>query len=119
MAAAFNRTDCAGGRHVKKWLNSSDNTLYSALCFQGGANFRAAIERDCGSLEGVREWLAHPEQGKPGEALPLQRQVLEVQERVLSPEHPQTLRTTAKLAGSLSDQDKHPEAQALIARTVV
>ena len=36
-----------------------------------------------------------------------------MQERVLSPEHPQTLRTTAKLAGSLSDQDKHPEAEAL------
>ena len=44
--------------------------------------------------------------GKHSEAEQLYRQVLEVRERVLGPEHPDTLKTKHNLADTLQDQGK-------------
>jgi tetratricopeptide (TPR) repeat protein len=53
------------------------------------------------------------EQGKHTEAEALQRQVLEVEELVLGPEHPDTLTAKDNLANSLSGQGKDTEAEVL------
>jgi pyruvate dehydrogenase E1 component len=55
MSAAFEQE---GGRHVKQWLNKSDNTMYSALCFQGGKHFRKQLKKDLADVPGVEHWLA-------------------------------------------------------------
>jgi hypothetical protein len=53
------------------------------------------------------------DQGEHDEAEALQRHVLKVQERVVGPEHPDTLGTRHNLSISLSGLGKHPEAEAL------
>jgi hypothetical protein len=50
-------------------------------------------------------------QGKRAEAEQMQREVLDMQRRVLGPEHPDALITTSNLAASLHDQGKHAEAE--------
>jgi hypothetical protein len=50
-------------------------------------------------------------QGKYAEAETMTREVLDVQRRVLGPEHPGTLTTMSNLATSLRDQGKHAEAE--------
>jgi len=43
MQAAFQRP---GGQQLRGWIDQCDNTLYSALCFKGGAAWRARLEQD-------------------------------------------------------------------------
>ncbi|SDW79207.1 pyruvate dehydrogenase E1 component [Ruegeria halocynthiae] len=45
MQAAFRRP---GGEHLRDWIDSCENALYSALTFKGGAAWRAQLEQDFG-----------------------------------------------------------------------
>jgi hypothetical protein len=49
--------------------------------------------------------------GKHAEAEQMQRELLDLQRRVLGPEHPNTLATMNNLANTLDDQGKHAEAE--------
>jgi hypothetical protein len=55
--------------------------------------------------------IALSAQCKYVEAEQMRREILEVQRRVLGPEHPETLASTGHLAVSLSSQGKHDEAE--------
>ena len=43
MQAAFKRP---GGKYLRDWIDSCENTLYSALTFKGGVAWRAQLEQD-------------------------------------------------------------------------
>jgi pyruvate dehydrogenase E1 component len=51
LAAAFARED---GEALRAWIDDCPNSLYSALTFQGGAAWRAALLTDLGRSAGVR-----------------------------------------------------------------
>jgi pyruvate dehydrogenase E1 component len=51
LEAAFARED---GDHLRRWIDDCPNSLYSALTFQGGAAWRAALLTDLGRIDGVR-----------------------------------------------------------------
>jgi hypothetical protein len=51
------------------------------------------------------------DQGKYSDAEAEERAVLKLQENVLGPEHPDTLRTRDDLAGALEGQSKHRDAE--------
>ena len=53
-------------------------------------------------------------QGKHADAERIQREVLQVQKRVLGAEHPSTLASASNLASSLSKQDKFAEAEQML-----
>ena len=53
-------------------------------------------------------------QGKHAEAVQMQRELLDVQRRVLGPEHPHTLTTMSNLASSLRGQGKRAEAETML-----
>ena len=54
LEAAFARE---GGEALRRWIDDCPNSLYSALTFQGGAAWRAALLADLGRTEGVRAIL--------------------------------------------------------------
>jgi len=51
LEAAFARD---GGEALRRWIDDCPNSLYSALTFQGGAAWRAALLAELGRDEGVR-----------------------------------------------------------------
>lgn len=51
LEAAFARE---GGEALRRWIDDCPNSLYSALTFQGGAAWRAALLSELGRDEGVR-----------------------------------------------------------------
>ncbi|MFC7477349.1 1-deoxy-D-xylulose-5-phosphate synthase N-terminal domain-containing protein [Dankookia sp. GCM10030260] len=51
LEAAFARE---GGESLRRWIDDCPNSLYSALTFQGGAAWRAALLAELGREEGVR-----------------------------------------------------------------
>jgi pyruvate dehydrogenase E1 component len=51
LSAAFARE---GGEALRLWIDDCPNSLYSALTFQGGAAWRAAVLADLGRDKGVR-----------------------------------------------------------------
>jgi len=51
LEAAFARE---GGEALRRWIDDCPNSLYSALTFQGGAAWRAALLAELGRDEGVR-----------------------------------------------------------------
>ncbi|WP_456318777.1 1-deoxy-D-xylulose-5-phosphate synthase N-terminal domain-containing protein [Belnapia arida] len=51
LEAAFARE---GGESLRRWIDDCPNSLYSALTFQGGAAWRAALLTDLGREEGIR-----------------------------------------------------------------
>ncbi len=51
LEAAFARE---GGEDLRRWIDDCPNSLYSALTFQGGAAWRAAVLADLGRSKGVR-----------------------------------------------------------------
>jgi pyruvate dehydrogenase E1 component len=51
LEAAFARE---GGEALRRWIDDCPNSLYSALTFQGGAAWRAALLTDLGREEGLR-----------------------------------------------------------------
>ncbi len=51
LEAAFARED---GDHLRCWIDDCPNSLYSALTFQGGAAWRAALLSDLGRISGIR-----------------------------------------------------------------
>jgi pyruvate dehydrogenase E1 component len=51
LTAAFARE---GGEALRLWIDDCPNSLYSALTFQGGAAWRAALLTDLGRTPGVR-----------------------------------------------------------------
>ncbi len=51
LQAAFDRP---GGEGLRAWIDDCPNSLYSALTFQGGAAWRAAVLADLGRSRGVR-----------------------------------------------------------------
>jgi len=51
LLAAFARE---GGEDLRRWIDDCPNSLYSALTFQGGAAWRAALLSDLGRSRGVR-----------------------------------------------------------------
>ncbi|MCO6416717.1 transketolase [Siccirubricoccus sp. KC 17139] len=51
LQAAFARE---GGESLRRWIDDCPNSLYSALTFQGGAAWRAALLTDLGREEGIR-----------------------------------------------------------------
>ncbi|GGC50001.1 pyruvate dehydrogenase E1 component [Siccirubricoccus deserti] len=51
LQAAFARE---GGEELRRWIDDCPNSLYSALTFQGGAAWRAALLTDLGRVEGIR-----------------------------------------------------------------
>ncbi|MGI9169041.1 MAG: hypothetical protein ACR2FH_02525 [Caulobacteraceae bacterium] len=55
LEAAFARP---GGAELRAWLDACANDLHSALCFQGGAAWRAAILADLGAQSPARDLLA-------------------------------------------------------------
>ena len=54
LEAAFARE---GGEALRHWIDDCPNSLYSALTFQGGAAWRAALLADLGRSAGVRAIL--------------------------------------------------------------
>ncbi len=54
LEAAFARE---GGEHLRRWIDDCPNSLYSALTFQGGAAWRAAVLSDLGREKAVRAIL--------------------------------------------------------------
>jgi tetratricopeptide (TPR) repeat protein len=57
-------------------------------------------------------------QGRYRDAEPLHRRALEIRERVLGPEHPDTATSLSKLARSLDDQGRHQDAEPLHRRAL-
>ena len=57
-------------------------------------------------------------QGKYAQAEALQSQVMEIKQRVLGPEHPDTLRSMYNLARIYSDERKYASAEALFGKTL-
>ena len=51
LQAAFERE---GGEALRRWIDDCPNSLYSALTFQGGAAWRAALLAELGREEGLR-----------------------------------------------------------------
>ncbi|WP_141563061.1 1-deoxy-D-xylulose-5-phosphate synthase N-terminal domain-containing protein [Teichococcus rhizosphaerae] len=51
LEAAFARED---GEHLRRWIDDCPNSLYSALTFQGGAAWRAALLSELGRIPGIR-----------------------------------------------------------------
>ena len=51
LEAAFARED---GEHLRRWIDDCPNSLYSALTFQGGAAWRAALLAELGRIPGIR-----------------------------------------------------------------
>ncbi|TDH63869.1 transketolase [Dankookia rubra] len=51
LEAAFARE---GGEELRRWIDDCPNSLYSALTFQGGAAWRAALLAELGRSPGVR-----------------------------------------------------------------
>ncbi len=47
-----------GGDALRRWIDDSPNSLYSALAFQGGAAWRERLLRDLGDTSGIRALLA-------------------------------------------------------------
>src|SRR4028118_159694 len=56
LEAAFARED---GEHLRRWIDDCPNSLYSALTFQGGAAWRAALLAELGRLPGIRALITH------------------------------------------------------------
>ncbi len=54
LEAAFTRP---GGEALRRWIDDCPNSLYSALAFQGGAAWRAALLAELGRTGGVRAIL--------------------------------------------------------------
>ena len=54
LEAAFARP---GGEALRRWIDDCPNSLYSALTFQGGAAWRAALLAELGRTHGVRAIL--------------------------------------------------------------
>ncbi len=46
-----------GGEALRTWIDACPNDLYAALCFKGGAAWRAHLESDLGRNAGVRSLL--------------------------------------------------------------
>ena len=51
LQAAFARDD---GEELRRWIDDCPNSLYSALTFQGGGAWRAALLAELGRVRGVR-----------------------------------------------------------------
>ena len=51
LQAAFARP---GGEALRAWIDGCPNDLYAALCFKGGAAWRAHLESDLGRNPGIR-----------------------------------------------------------------
>ncbi|MDR4168286.1 transketolase, partial [Bacillus paranthracis] len=51
LEAAFAREE---GEHLRRWIDDCPNSLYSALTFQGGAAWRAALLAELGRIPGIR-----------------------------------------------------------------
>ena len=54
LQAAFARP---GGEALRDWIDRCPNDLYAALCFKGGAAWRAHLESDLGRNPGIRAVL--------------------------------------------------------------
>src|SRR5687767_10375833 len=54
LQAAFAR---AGGDVLRDWIDACPNDLYAALCFKGGAAWRAHLESDLGRNQAIRSLL--------------------------------------------------------------
>jgi pyruvate dehydrogenase E1 component len=54
LEAAFARPD---GHHLREWIDSCPNSLYSALVFKGGAGWREHLGRDLNRYPGIRTIL--------------------------------------------------------------
>ncbi|WP_159999726.1 1-deoxy-D-xylulose-5-phosphate synthase N-terminal domain-containing protein [Roseomonas sp. 18066] len=51
LEAAFARPE---GEHLRRWIDDCPNSLYSALTFQGGTAWRAALLAELGRIPGIR-----------------------------------------------------------------
>ncbi len=54
LQAVFRRP---GGEALREWIDECSNALYSVLTYKGGPAWRAQLERDLGSVSGVRALL--------------------------------------------------------------
>ena len=54
LQAAFARP---GGEALREWIDACPNDLYAALCFKGGAAWRAHLESDLGGNPAIRKLL--------------------------------------------------------------
>lgn len=54
LQAAFARP---GGEALREWIDGCPNDLYAALCFKGGASWRAHLESDLGGNAAIRNLL--------------------------------------------------------------
>jgi pyruvate dehydrogenase E1 component len=54
LQAAFAKP---GGEALRAWIDACPNDLYAALCFKGGAAWRAHLESDLGRNHGIRAVL--------------------------------------------------------------
>ena len=55
LEAAFKRPD---GEALRRWIDDTPNSVYSALVFKAGAVWREYLDRDLGTLPGIRAILA-------------------------------------------------------------
>ena len=51
LTAAFERP---GGDALRQWIDSAENSRYSALAYKGGAAWREELLRDLGDTRGIR-----------------------------------------------------------------
>ncbi len=54
LQKAFTQT---GGEALRDWIDNCPNSRYSSLVYRGGAHWRAALERDLGSTQGISALL--------------------------------------------------------------
>ena len=54
LTAAFERP---GGDALRQWIDSAENSRYSALAYKGGAGWREELLRDLGDTHGIRALL--------------------------------------------------------------
>ena len=61
LEAAFKEP---GGTALQRWIDDCPNALYGALTFSGGAAWRKRLEEDVGTAPGLRDFLAHYDDGE-------------------------------------------------------
>ena len=78
----------------------------------------ASDDRNEESMLSSLQWLAdaHRDLGQYDTALPLYQRCLEARERLLGPEHPDTLTTVGNLAGLFQDKGDYEQAEAFYTR---
>jgi hypothetical protein len=94
-----------GPEHTSS-LTAADD-LARALTERGLREYRALVEESWGTTQ----WMRDTARRKLSEAVPIYRETLAIQQRVLALEHPNTILTAVNLGNVFLAQDKPAEAE--------